>query len=351
MPAAVAIPALIGAGGSIASGIIGSKAANSAANTQAAAAGQAANLATIAGQQSASQVEQQGNIATSGIDSATTEAQQLAINSAGRSSGILGMSVEQANNLLRMIYGSAIGDLNDYKATGTNAIAALNAGLIDPNGEFNKQFTTADLENDPGYQFRMQEAQKAFERSAAARGSTYAGGTMKALNAYVQGEASREVGAAFDRFRAGQTDRYSRLRDIAGIGLTATNKGIDVGENYAGRAAGNIMSGGKSIADILYTGDTDAAKFGMAGATTSGQMRLNTADLASRYRMQGTGQAIDAITGGAAAKAAGTIGAANAWGGALGGVANAASGVGNYYTLRNIFGSGQPQAKGGRAFI
>jgi hypothetical protein len=39
----------------------------------------------------------------------------------------------------------------------------------------------------------------------------------------------------------------------------------------------------------------------------------------------------DLLTGGAAARAAGTVGAANAWTGALGGVANTAGQVGQYY--------------------
>jgi hypothetical protein len=42
------------------------------------------------------------------------------------------------------------------------------------------------------------------------------------------------------------------------------------------------------------------------------------------------------MTGGANAQAAGTIGSANAWSGALGGVANAAGQVGGYYQQKNL---------------
>jgi hypothetical protein len=43
------------------------------------------------------------------------------------------------------------------------------------------------------------------------------------------------------------------------------------------------------------------------------------------------GSISDLMTGGAASRAAGTVGATNAWSGALGGVANAAGQVGGYY--------------------
>jgi hypothetical protein len=53
----------------------------------------------------------------------------------------------------------------------------------------------------------------------------------------------------------------------------------------------------------------------------------------------------DLLTGGAAARAGGTMGAANAWSTALGGVANTANQVGGYYqkkSLANLMQTLQP---------
>jgi gamma-glutamyltranspeptidase len=52
---------------------------------------------------------------------------------------------------------------------------------------------------DPSYQFRFNEGQRAIDRSAAAGGSLYSGGTLKALARYGQDYASTEFGKDFDR--------------------------------------------------------------------------------------------------------------------------------------------------------
>ena len=55
------------------------------------------------------------------------------------------------------------------------------------------------LANDPGYQFRMDEARKALEGSAAARGDLLSGGNLKALQSRSQDLASQEYGKAWNR--------------------------------------------------------------------------------------------------------------------------------------------------------
>jgi hypothetical protein len=59
--------------------------------------------------------------------------------------------------------------------------------------------TAADMGQDPGYQFRLSEGQRALERSGAARGVTNTGGNMKGLLDYGQRAASQEYGNVYDR--------------------------------------------------------------------------------------------------------------------------------------------------------
>ena len=59
--------------------------------------------------------------------------------------------------------------------------------------------TVAEMGQDPGYQFRLTEGQKALERSGAARGVTNTGGNMKGLLDYGQRAASQEYGNVYDR--------------------------------------------------------------------------------------------------------------------------------------------------------
>jgi len=59
----------------------------------------------------------------------------------------------------------------------------------------NGQFSTSD----PSYQWRLDQGQKAVERSAAARGLLQSGNAAIELQQYGQGMASQEYGAQFNR--------------------------------------------------------------------------------------------------------------------------------------------------------
>lgn len=112
-------------------------------------------------------------------------------------------------------------------------------------GSLAKNFTAADFQKDPGYDFRMSEGAKAVDNSAAARGGVLSGGALKAMARYGQDFASNEYGAAYNRFNNDQTTRFNRLSALAGTGQTATNSGIAAGNELQSQnqtGVNNIMS-------------------------------------------------------------------------------------------------------------
>lgn len=330
MPAAVAIPAIIGAGSSVVQGVLGSRASKKASETQAAAATSIADLARRAGEQAAGDVTAEGErgatavtgageTAATNIEGATQQAAANTRAAASQAQAGYRISADEANSILRSIYGDAIDQLGGYRETGTRALSDL------ANPEFNAQITQSDVMMDPGFAFRLQEGQKALERSAAVRGSLASGGTLKALTRYAQGVASDEYGKAFDRFRTDRNDRFQRLTSLAGIGLRATETGINAGENYGNRAAANVMDAGTRSADIGYRGESDANDMTVRGVDQGGRIRLGSVGDAARirlgavsdagrFRVDATRQANQATGAAADARAAGTVGAANAWG-------------------------------------
>jgi len=289
----------IGAAGAVAGGYLQSRGSGNAARTQAAAGQQVAQQATAAGEQAATDVTAAGEGAAAGV----TDAAQ-------RAAAGMWLSADDANALLRSIYGDVVNALEPYTTTGATAIGQLNAG-IGPEGEFGRRFTAADLEMDPGYQFRLTEGTKALERSAAARGTLVGGRTLKELTNYSQGAASQEYAAAFDRAQRERAARFGMLYNLAGIGMDATQTGIQAGETYGGRAAGNILTAGKYEGDVGYNAASDAGRFRTGAASDAGGFRMRGAEIAG-----------NATTGAANATAAGQIGSANAWTGALGQIAN-----------------------------
>ena len=72
--------------------------------------------------------------------------------------------------------------------------------------------TGVDMTNDPGYQFRLDQGNKAYQQSAAAKGTLLTGGTLKGANDYAQNAASNEYGNVFNRaLQANQTNNGYQL--------------------------------------------------------------------------------------------------------------------------------------------
>lgn len=194
-------------------------------------------------------------------------------------------------------------NLAPWLETGKNALGQL-SDLMKPGGQLTQQFqapTTVDEQNDPGFQFRLQEGQKALERSAAARGNLLTGATAKGINDYAQNSASSEYGnvynRAFNEFQTNQANTYNRLAGLAGTGQTAANTLGAQGQASAGNV-GNIL-------------------------INSGQQQGN------------------AVENAGAARASGYINSANSWNNGLTG---AAGGITQAYLLKNLLNPGSPSS-------
>lgn len=333
-----AIPAVLGGviagGSSIASGLIGSSAASNAAKTQANAANYAAQLENQAANRSMDIQQQQFNIGQQNIQPWLQQGQAGLANLsylmglpmgggaqaqpgtaqpvAGLPTGVRGGPLQDVPQL----FGSG-GDTVGQQQVNTNAAAGRDANgnviasqgggagvplssLVNPSlgaagslmQPWTKQFvapTNVTEQNDPGYQFRLQQGQQAIERSAAARGGLLSGGTAKAQQRYGQDYASNEYGNVYNRafndyanqynvFQNNQTNQYNRLASMSGVGQTAANQLNMLGQNYANNSSNILMN----------------------SAAQQGQQANNAA----------------------AARASGYIGGANAWGGALSGIGN-----------------------------
>lgn len=110
-------------------------------------------------------------------------------------------------------------------------------------GSANKNFTPSDLTTDPSYQFRLNEGLKALDRQAAARGGLISGGALKAAQTYGQDQASQEYQNAFNRY---QTNRANMLQPLGNLIASGQNAAANTGTaagNYGTTAGNNITSG------------------------------------------------------------------------------------------------------------
>ncbi len=241
-------------------GLFGKKTAKSAAQIQ-------AQAATDAGQNIRSITDQSNAHVTNAAYDAGNAVHDTAENAAGAS--------EQAT-------GNANALLNPYAQAGSTAADVLNRGVAE-GGDFNRMPTAADIQIDPGYAFREQQAELAFQRSAAAHGGVDNGGYLRDLNTFSQGNASQEFQNAYDRFQNSTKNRFNNVFSVAGQGKDA-----------AGQQGTNLIRsaeyGGNARLDARqYQGNTNVN----AANLTSGRT-IQAQDRANEYNLQGA----NAVAGG-----------------------------------------------------
>lgn len=175
-------------------------------------------------------------------------------------------AINEAKGQITSSYREAQGYYTPYEDVGAQGLNQLRNLM-----EY-KPMTLADMQLDPGYQFRLKESLKNILRQRAAGGSTFSGATQRDVSSYISNYASNEFNNAFNRRL---TERQEQLR----LPMYFTNMGA--------------------------------------------QVATNKANLATEY-----GSNIAGLIGqGGVVQAAGTMGAANAWSNALTGVAQGIGGA------------------------
>ena len=154
-----------------------------------------------------------------------------------------------ANNQLavqKQMYDQQRTDLAPYRDTGLNALAGVNYEL----GLAPKPADYAGFQATPGYQFALDQGQKALDRTAAANGMLYSGNTLKSSMDYNQGMAKQEYGNFFNR-----------LYGLTNMGQNSAAMTGQAGQNYANQASNAFANIGNAQA---------AGSIGTANAINNG---------------------------------------------------------------------------------
>ena len=135
--------------------------------------------------------------------------------------------------------------------------------------------TAADMGQDPGYQFRLSEGQRALERSGAARGVTNTGGTMKGILDYGQQAASQEYGNVYNRnlsaYNTNEANRAGAYQTNYGNALNAYNTNEANRAGAYGTNAANAFQqySTNALAQNTYNAETEARRSGAFGTNTN----------------------------------------------------------------------------------
>lgn len=214
------MPAIIPIAGAVIGGVIASKGAKSAANTQAAAADRSSELALQAQREAAAIQQKQ--------------------------------------------YDQARADNEPWRLRGAEALNKL-AGAPD------FSFTGADLQNEPGYQFGLAEGNRGLTNSAAARGGLLSGAALKASTKYAQDYAGTKFNDAFGRALQTDTANKNRLQSLAGIGQTSVGQNNALGAQLGSSLGNNAMMTAQQIGqNAIGVGNARASSYIAQGNALTG---------------------------------------------------------------------------------
>lgn len=164
------------------------------------------------------------------------------IYAADRAADAAQVSADNANRLQRDIYRQNRKDYTPYRVAGYAGLNELTRMLGLGDEGYQEDELTNALRATPGYQFQMDEGQKAIERSAAAQGGVLSGRTMKDLRRFSQGLADQTYNT-----------RLNQLAGLSGTGQTATGSTAAAGQNYASQAGQNMMAAGDARGSSYLT--------------------------------------------------------------------------------------------------
>lgn len=137
-------------------------------------------------------------------------------------------------------------------------------------------FGMQQFQADPGYGFRMSEGMKALERSAAARGGLLSGSMLKGIQRFGQDLGSQEYANAFNRYQTERAARLQPLQSLAGVGQTTAQQIGEAGMRTA-QNVGETLTSGAAARASGYVGGANALTQGLGTYLnySQGQNMLN----------------------------------------------------------------------------
>jgi len=147
-------------------------------------------------------------------------------------------------------------------------LAGTLRSMTQPGGEFSKALSVGDVQNEPGYQFGMQQGLTGTARQLAKMQGRNGGATLKALTRFGTDYGATKYNDAWNRANADRGFRYNALANLSGTGQQAVNQITSTGMNAANNAGNLTTSGGAARAAGLV-GSANAIGNGITGAGNS----------------------------------------------------------------------------------
>jgi len=170
------------------------------------------------------------------VAAATVASGYMGSKAAKSAAGTQAAAADRAMELEREMFDIGREDLAPYREAGYTALQDI-AGL---RPMLTAQFGPDQMAQylDPSMEFRRRLGEQTTARMLNVGGGAISGNTLRGLEEFGQNLASTEYGNAFNRFQNERTNIYNTLANIAGMGQNAVNTGVSAGQTFAGQQTG-----------------------------------------------------------------------------------------------------------------
>lgn len=168
-------------------------------------------------------------------------------------------AAREALEFTKGVYGETKESLSPYIQAGQRGLTSYEQAvqnLTKPDFGYTRTEFGLDKWKDPGYDYRLSEAQKAIEASTASKGMSLGSGALKALQTRSQDMASQEYQNAYERYLKNEAMKYGQASDAYNrdLGFQTTNiSNLGNLSNTGLNAAGTLGGFGQQTAQNVGT--------------------------------------------------------------------------------------------------
>lgn len=177
-----------------------------------------------------------------------------------------GYAADRATQLSYDLDDRARKDAQPWTQAGGDAVRTLRDMVI--GGEFSKPLSVGDVTQEPGYQFGMDQGMTGASRALGKLYGYDSGATLKGLARFATDYGSTKYNDAFNRLNTDRGFRYNSLAGLAGAGQQAVGQVGSAGSNAATNA-GNLTTSGGAARAAGVVGGANAWGNALTGAGNS----------------------------------------------------------------------------------
>jgi len=190
----------------------------------------------------------------------------MGANASKKAAQIQANSADRATQMQWDQYQQQREDSQPWMDAGGDGIRKLRDMVI--GGEFSQPLSVGDVQNEPGYQFGMDQGMTGTSRALGKLYGYDSGATLKGLARFATDYGSTKYNDAFNRLNTDRGFRYNSLAGLAGAGQQAVGQVGSAGSNAATNA-GNLTTSGGAARAAGVVGGANAWGNALTGAGNS----------------------------------------------------------------------------------